>query len=155
MRAHDLDDRAYAALAQAAFARCEAAGARLLLNRDPEQARHLPHHGLHLSARALSRLERRPLAPDGSTGLVGASCHDQAELARAAALGLDYALLSPVRPTPTHPDARPLGWDRFAALADPVPLPIYALGGIDPDDLDQAFRHGAQGIAGIRGFWPE
>ncbi len=155
LRAHGLDDRAYAALAQAAFARCEAAGARLLLNRDPAQARHLPHHGLHLSARALSRLERRPLAPEGSIGLVGASCHDDAELDRAAALGLDYALLSPVRSTPTHPDARPLGWERFGELADPVPLPIYALGGLDPGDLDQAFRHGAQGIAGIRGFWPE
>jgi 8-oxo-dGTP diphosphatase len=154
LRAHTLDDRAYLDLARSAWRLCEQAGARLLLNRDPERTHGLPGHGLHLSTRALTRVERRPLAPDGSTGLVGASCHNQAELARAAALGLDYALLSPVRLTSTHPDAPALGWDRFAELADPVPLPVYALGGLDPTNLNDAFRHGAQGIAAIRGLWP-
>ena len=109
-------------------------------------------HGLHLSARALAALGERPgLADD----LVGASCHDAEELARAAALGLDYALLSPVRATASHPGLPPLGWTRFAELVDPAPLPIFALGGLAPADLSDAFRHGAQGIACIRGLWPE
>ncbi|MFZ0789419.1 MAG: thiamine phosphate synthase, partial [Chromatiaceae bacterium] len=86
---------------------------------------------------------------------VGASCHSAAELARAAALGLDYALLSPVKPTASHPETQALGWDGFAALTDPVPLPVYALGGLDPTDLGDAIHHGAQGIAAIRGLWPE
>ncbi len=100
----------------------------------------------------LARVDRRPLGPER---LVGASCHDAIGLARAAALGLDYALLSPVEPTATHPDAAPLGWRRFAALVDRIPLPIYALGGLDPTDLNTAFRHGAQGVAAIRGLWPD
>jgi 8-oxo-dGTP diphosphatase len=87
--------------------------------------------------------------------LVGASCHNGPELARAAALGLDYALLSPVRHTASHPDVTPLGWSRFAELVDPTPLPVYALGGLRVGDLDDAIRHGAQGIAAIRGLWPE
>ena len=152
LRAHDLAPAAYRRLAEGAFSRCEAAGARLLLNRAPREVEGLPRHGLHLRAHTLAALAARPGLP---RDLVGASCHDTAELARAAALGLDYALLSPVRPTASHPDATPLGWSRFAELVDPVPLPVYALGGLRLEDLDDAIHHGAQGIAAIRGLWPD
>jgi 8-oxo-dGTP diphosphatase len=152
LRAHDLDDADYRGLAAAVFDLCEQAEARLILNRDPARLGDCPRHGVHLTARALAGLAARPGDP---ADLVGASCHDAMQLQRAAALGLDYALLSPVRDTATHPSARPLGWERFAALTDPVPLPVYALGGLDPTDLQEAVRHGAQGIAAIRGLWPD
>lgn len=151
LRAHGLDDASYRRLARGAFDRCEEAGARLLLNRDPDSLVGAPRHGLHLTAGRLRSLDRRPA---GSQELTGASCHDAAELARAAALGLDYALLAPVKVTATHPGALALGWDGFAALADPAPLPIYALGGMDATDLTDAIHHGAQGIAAVRGLWP-
>lgn len=152
LRAHALNSADYRHLAEGAFALCQAAGARLLLNRDPCEAEGLPRHGLHLPARILAALGQRPGRPDD---LIGASCHDAAELTRAAALGLDYALLSPIRPTASHPGLPALGWTRFAALADPAPLPVYALGGLAPADLSDAVRYGAQGIAAIRGLWPE
>ena len=152
LRAHEIDDAAYRDLATRAYALCAANGARLLLNHDPASVAGCPRHGLHLSARRLASLSERPGAPDE---LVGASCHDAADLTRAAALGLDYALLSPVKATATHPAAHPLGWSRFAALVDPIPLPVYALGGLAPTDLSDAIRHGAQGIAAIRGLWPD
>lgn len=151
LRAHALDPAAYRRLAEDAYALCEAAGARLLLNRDPLEVIGLPRHGLHLRARALGSLEARPGLPGD---LIGASCHDTQELTRAAALGLDYALLSPVRRTASHGEAPPLGWTRFAELVDPAPLPVYALGGLGPEDLQDALHHGAQGIAAIRGLWP-
>ena len=152
LRAHELQRAEYRRLAEDAFALCAPAGAQLLLNRDPREVAEIPRHGLHLPARALAALESRPGLPGD---LVGASCHDTGELARAAALGLDYALLSPVRATASHPGFTPLGWTRFAELVDPVPLPVFALGGLHPADLDVAFRHGAQGVAAIRGLWPE
>src|SRR5205814_1699079 len=70
--------------------------------------------------------------------LCAASCHDQAELARAGALDLDFAVLGPVAPTPSHPAAAPLGWARVAELLHATPLPVYALGGLERDDLDVA-----------------
>jgi 8-oxo-dGTP diphosphatase len=152
LRAHGLDDASYRNLAARAYPICVTAGARLLLNRDPATVGECPRHGLHLRAGLLATLERRPGQTDE---WVGASCHNAAELHRAAALGLDYAVLSPVKTTATHPDARPLGWARFRELADPIPLPIYALGGLAPTDLSTAIRHGAQGIAAIRALWPE
>lgn len=150
LRAHDLSDADYADLAQGAFRLCARYGARLLLNRDPHLVRDLPCHGLHLTGQRLAALVRRP--PD-DWRLVGASCHTAQDLVHATHLGLDYALLSPVRATRSHPDAHPIGWERFAALAEGAGLPVYALGGLGPGDLDVAFAHGAQGIAAIRGFW--
>ncbi len=85
--------------------------------------------------------------------LCAASCHTRAEIERAAALGLDFVVLGPVRPTPTHPEASALGWDGFAALAAQAPLPIFALGGLARGDLDVAIAHGAQGVALRRGAW--
>jgi 8-oxo-dGTP diphosphatase len=32
-------------------------------------------------------------------------------------------------------------------------MPVYALGGMTPAQLAQARAAGAQGVAGIRGFW--
>lgn len=151
LRAHELEDSAYRELATRAYAVCIATGARLLLNRDPATVADCPRHGLHLNARLLTALDRRPGQADE---LVGASCHDAAELARAAALGLDYAVLSPVKPTATHPHASPIGWSHFFELVDPVAVPIYALGGLASADLSAAIHHGAQGIAAIRGLWP-
>jgi 8-oxo-dGTP diphosphatase len=147
LRAHEIDDGAFAALAGAALALCRDVGARLVLNRDVALAERLGADGLHLRAAALSRLDSRPPLP-----LVGASCHDAADLARAAELGLDYALLGPVLPTATHPGAQTLGWARFATLADAAALPVYALGGMAPELLATSFAHGAQGIAAIRGL---
>jgi thiamine monophosphate synthase len=60
-----------------------------------------------------------------------------------------------VLPTRSHPDAQPLGWERFAALTEEAAIPVYALGGMHPGLLAQAWESGAQGVAGIRGLWPQ
>ena len=152
LRAHQLSANDYASLAQATFDLCDRTGAKLLLNRDPAEVASVPRHGLHLNSQVLMTLRERP---GRSSELVGASCHDPVQLARAVDLGLDYALLSPVKPTASHPETKPIGWETFAAWIDPVPLPVYALGGLTTDDLNDAFQHGAQGIAAIRGLWPQ
>lgn len=120
----------------------------LLVSHDIELARKLGV-GVHLSAQQLRALRERPLVKGG---WVGASCHGADELARAAELGVDFATLSPVCVTASHPDATPLGWQRFAALVAAAQLPVYALGGVGPGDLEHARTAGAQGVAGIRAF---
>lgn len=126
-------------------------GAQLLLNADIEGALSLGM-GVHLTGGQSATLEARPL-PLQQT--VGASCHDAAQLAKALQLGVDFAALSPVMATASHPDATPLGWDHFQVLAEAAAMPVYALGGMSPAHLAQARAAGAQGVAGIRGFWPE
>lgn len=137
------------ALLQAAVRRCRDAGVEVLLNADIDRARALGI-GVHLKAAQLASLEARPLPP----GLpVAASCHSAGDLAHAERLGCDFAVLGHVHPTPTHPGATPLGWTGFAALRELTSLPLYAIGGLGPDDLPAARDHGAQGIAAIRALW--
>jgi 8-oxo-dGTP diphosphatase len=122
--------------------------ARLLVNHDLDLASELGI-GVHLRAGQLRLLRERPLPPQA---WVGASCHDAEELDIAARLGVDFATLSPVRATASHPEASPLGWEHFAGLVAEARLPVYALGGIGPGDLPRAREAGAQGVAGIRAF---
>jgi len=125
-----------------------AAGARVVLNGTAEDARRLGLDGVHWTARALADARERP-----ADLIVGASCHDATDLARAARLDADYAVLGPVRETRTHPGATPLGWDAFERAIAGTRVPVYALGGLAPDDLALALERGAQGIAMMRGAW--
>ena len=151
LRVRGLAPEALASLAREAAARCHRTGAELLLNGEPGLAADLGV-GLHLTARQLMALDALPPLAPGQR--VAASCHDAAELARAEALGVHFAVLGPLRATESHPGAPALGWDRFSLLREGVSLPIYAIGGMKPADVALARRHGAQGVAGIRAFWP-
>lgn len=104
--------------------------------------------GMHYNSADLMKLTVKPV---GSR--CGASCHNAEELAHAAALGLDYALLSPVQDTKSHPDAALLGWDKFQAMVAGCTIPVYALGGMQIGDLHEARAHGAHGIAMQRNIW--
>ena len=120
----------------------------VILNGDAELAAELGASGVQLTAAQLKNLNARPDLP-----WVGASCHDAQELQRAIGLGCDYALVSPVLPTQTHPDAPALGWQAFAAIAAGSPIPIFALGGMRSDLQKTAWQHGAHGIALLRAAW--
>jgi len=123
-------------------------GAKVLVNADAALARNIGADGVHLTAEQLRRAPARPDSP-----WCGASCHSSEELRRAESLGVDFVVLGPVRATPSHPDAVPLGWERFQEIAAGAAMPIYALGGIVPGDLEQGMSCGAHGIAMVRGSW--
>jgi len=117
-------------------------GARVLVNGGPSA------DGVHLSAEHLMTLRSRPKA-----ALVAASCHTVEELGHAMAIGLDFVVLGPVRPTRSHPGAHCLGWDGFRRIAEGASIPVYAIGGLRPAHLDEARRAGAHGLAMISGAW--
>jgi len=150
LREPDMPAREFRACAAEMAGLCHRYGARLLLNADPSLVGECGADGVHLNSSRLRALGERPLP---GAFFVAASCHDAAELARAAALGADFAVLGPVARTASHPLAVTLGWEKFAALCREAQLPVYALGGMQPADLAAARGAGAQGIAMIRGAW--
>ncbi len=150
IREKTLAPRTAAEFAQRVVALAHAHGAKVLLNSDSALARKIVADGVHLTAEQLRNATARPDFP-----LCGASCHSSEELQRAEALRVDFAVLGPVRATPSHPDAVPLGWERFREIAADAAVPVYALGGIVPRDLEQALSCGAHGIAMVRGSWGE
>lgn len=151
LRARTLPPDRLQSLAQQVWSRCRERDVEMLVNGDIELARRLSC-GVHLRGAQLAALSARPLPVDLP---VAASCHDVEELRRAEALDADFAVLGPVARTPTHKEREPIGWGGFALMREAVSLPIYALGGMKRSDLAMARRHGAQGIAAIRGFWPK
>ena len=140
----------YRVLVRQALGVCRARNARLLLNTEPSLALELGADGVHLTSARLLALRERPL---DSRYVIGASCHDRQELEHACAMNLDFAVVSPVRETASHPDAKALGFHGLRNLTEQADLPVYALGGMAETDLERAFEHGAQGIAAIRGLW--
>lgn len=136
---------------------CIQAGARLVINGGIELINQCCSDGLHLNSQQLTQLtgitDVRALLKPGQ--LLGASCHNAEELKLARELGCDYVLLSPVKPTRSHSQAKVLGWSCFRELAINSNLPVYALGGMQPHDQDQARANGAIGVAGISGFWKQ
>jgi 8-oxo-dGTP diphosphatase len=149
LREKALSQEAYRNLAVAVARRCQAHGARLMLNGHADLAKELGV-GTHLGSAQLMAADVRP-----ELEWVGASCHDPAELARAAQLELDFVVLSPVLPTASHPGAETVGWDRFAHWLKDCPLPVYALGGLGAGDLTTARLHGAHGVALKSQAWRE
>ena len=105
--------------------------------------------GIHLPLDALREWRevsgRRSAPQAGAVQLVGASAHSAAEIAEAAALGADYATLSPIFATACKPGAVPLGIAALAAVCQKSPIPIFALGGIGRDKLDACIEAGAAG----------
>ena len=106
---------------------------------------HAGADGVHYTAAELMRLERRP-----PRGLAAASCHTRVEIERAMQLELDFVVLGPVR---EKSGGQPLGWENFAAIADGASVPVYAIGGLTPADMESAWRARAHGLAMIRGSW--
>ncbi len=89
--------------------------------------------GVHLAA-------DQPTVP----GVFGRSCHDRAEVARAAAEGARWATLSPYATSGSKPGHGPLlPPDAFADL----PVPTFALGGVSPGNARAARDAGAHGVA--------
>jgi 8-oxo-dGTP diphosphatase len=148
LRAKHLSDDDFLQLARQVLV-VQEAGIAVVLNTSPGVFKQTNAAGLHLTSQRLMQTQQRPLALDK---LLGASVHNELELAQANKLGVDFVLISPVKPTASHPNAETLGWERFAELVVKSNCPVYALGGLQISDIAIAQQYGAQGIAGISLF---
>jgi thiamine-phosphate pyrophosphorylase len=131
-----------------------ARGVVLVVAGDWRLAAALGADGLHLPE---GMARRGVLAPalawaQGQGRLLSVACHGSRALARARALNADMAVLSPVFPTASHPDAATLGPVRFALMSRRADLPIMGLGGITPATAPRLRHSGAVGLAAVSGW---
>lgn len=152
VRDKDLPEAERLELAREIVRRARPSGAKVLLNGSLSLVNEAGADGIHLDSSALMQLESRPDCAEIDSFLVGASCHNAEELGRAGEIA-DFAMLSPVLPTASHPGEPTLGWEAFSQLAAQSPIPVYALGGVNWPDVEIARMHGAHGIAMLRGAW--
>ncbi|MBV1875511.1 MAG: Nudix family hydrolase [Cycloclasticus sp.] len=150
LRAKSLNKADFKRLAEQAMKVCKQSGVRLFVNTHINEALELNAEAIHLGVNEMMEMEKMPSLPDGI--LFAASCHNQQELNVANDLGVLFAVLSPVCKTQTHVGIKPLGWEQFGRLVGTSLLPVFALGGIGPEDIGRAQSKGAYGVAGIRAF---
>jgi len=150
LREKTLSHDDYRNLALGVLSLAHAYDAKVLFNGDVALAQELGADGVQLAGAQLFQIDERP-----DVDLCGASCHNSEELRRAETLGCDFALLSPVLPTRSHPDAPHLEWEGFAAISAAASIPVYALGGLEVAYMETAWQHGAHGVALLRQAWPE
>jgi 8-oxo-dGTP diphosphatase len=147
-REPELADDSVGRLFREVHARVRNAGATMLVNSRHERRWWDQADGVHLTAADLARLAARP-----KLTWVAASVHSANELRRCADLGLDFAVAGPVQPTLSHPGQPALGWAAFAELVAAAALPVYAIGGMEPRDLQSAMQSGAHGVALMSAAW--
>jgi len=142
----------YGALAHRVITESRRWALRVVLDRGEAMARLMCAGGVHFTQEQAKTLQPSDLAPVYNV-LRFASCHDIGSLKHAEWLGLDAAVVGPVRATASHPGQAPIGWTGFDELVASTPMPIYAIGGLSLDDKDEAFSHYAQGVCGISAYW--
>lgn len=124
--------------------------AKVILNGIPADINAYNIDGIHLKSKELMTYESRPIS---EKYILGASCHNGKELVQAEKLNVNYAFISPVLTTISHPEKTAIGWDGFSRLNKKVNFPVYALGGMKPGDLKIAESYDAYGVAMIGEIW--
>ncbi|PCI02014.1 MAG: thiamine phosphate synthase [Zetaproteobacteria bacterium] len=123
-------------------------GVRLMIHSQADVAKAVSADGVHVDGKSISEIKQiKQWLGDGF--MVSASCHDKGELKHAEQQGADFCFLSPVFLTQSHPGAPSLGEETFLHMAASVPIPVLALGGIEPDVISLLQGHGVAIMGGI------
>lgn len=140
LREKDLDLPAYEQLARSVKAICENNGVRLILNPNSVVAERLQHDHLHLSLSALRGYQKRE-----HPRIIGASVHTIAEAMEAQTLGADYLIAGHIYATDCKKGIPPRGTVFLQQVCQAVSLPVFAIGGITVDKVQEVVASGAKG----------
>ncbi len=143
-RQKNIELHEYLALVKIAESVCRQFDCLLFLGTSADVFAQTTADGLHLNSQVLYEYDKRPVL---DTQLLSVSCHNLDEMQQAEKLGADILLLSPVKATKSHPELSAIGWAQFEQMTAQLKCPVYALGGMQASDLDDAKQAGAQGIA--------
>ena len=122
----------------------------LIVNDHAEIARRLPVEGVHVGQ------DDDPIAvvreKAGRNVIVGKSTHTLAQAIAAQSEGADYIGFGPIFATPTKPDYKPIGLADIKRVHVDVTLPIFCIGGIKIDNLEQVIAAGARRAVIVSGL---
>jgi thiamine-phosphate pyrophosphorylase len=146
LREKDLCGRDLFFLAERSRKLCEAYGAALFINDRVDVALAVDAAGVQLSRASLPVETARILV--GEKKLIGASTHSLQETKAAERAGADFIVFGPVYFTPSKAAyGDPQGLPALRTIVDNISLPIYAIGGIKPDNIEPTKKTGIRGVA--------
>jgi thiamine-phosphate pyrophosphorylase len=149
LRAKDVPTGELVALARAAQACAESAGALLIINDRVDVAQLVGAAGVHLGQGDLPPAAARAIL--GPDQVIGFSTHDIDQVDAAVAAGaIDYLAFGPIFPTASKRDPDPVqGLQALAEVRARCPLPLVAIGGITAPTLADVLAAGADAVAMI------
>ena len=146
LREKDLGVRALLAMAHEMRGLTKRHGAGLFINDRVDVAMAAGADGVHLGGESIPVRAARKIV--GGTMMIGASAHSTAEAAIAADEGADFITLGPIYETPSKVRyGAPLGKGILAEAKKEVAAPVFAIGGMKAERVDEVREAGAHGIA--------
>ena len=116
----------------------------LIVNDHAEIAARVPVEGVHVGQDDDSIMVARQKA--GRDLIIGKSTHNLAQACAAQGEGADYIGFGPIFATPTKPDYKPIGLSDIRQIHLDVSIPIFCIGGINVDNLQQVIDAGAKRV---------
>jgi thiamine-phosphate pyrophosphorylase len=148
LREKHLGDEQLSSVADAARALCERLGALLIVNDRPSVALEAGADGVHVGQDDMPVAEVREMV--GPDMLIGLSTHAPDEIDAEDAALADYIGVGPVHETPTKPGRPAVGLELIRHAAEHSPVPFFAIGGLDAQNLGQAIAAGARRAVVLR-----
>jgi len=146
LREKDLGGKELFHLAEKTRNLCERYDAALFINDRVDVALGVDAAGVQLGKASLPIETARSLL--GPHKLIGASIHSLMEGQQAERAGADFVLFGPVYFTPSKAAfGAPQGLASLAKIVEMLSLPVYAIGGVTPDNTTSVQRVGARGVA--------
>ena len=127
---------------------CHAYGAIFIINDRVDVALAVDADGVHLGQQDLPISIARQLL--GPHRLIGRSTTNSQEMQAAIAEGADYVGVGPVYQTPTKEGKAAAGLEYVSYAAKNCSIPWFAIGGIDPNNINDVINAGANRVAVVR-----
>jgi len=146
LREKDLSGRDLFSLAEKVCKLCQAYNAALFINDRIDVALAVDAAGVQLSQTSLPVITTRALL--GPQKIIGASTHSLQEARKAEQNGADFVLFGPVYFTASKAAyGAPQGLAALKTIVDNISLPVYAIGGIKPENIESTKKLGVRGVA--------
>jgi thiamine-phosphate pyrophosphorylase len=122
--------------------------ALFIVNDDPYLAMELGADGVHVGQDDIDPEDaRRIMGPDA---IIGLSTHSREQIEAAGSQPVDYISVGPVWETPTKEGRPATGLELIRTAAELAPVPWFAIGGINPSNVDQVVEAGAERLCVVR-----
>jgi len=152
LRAHELSGRELFEYARKLRSLTVEAGAPLIVNDRLDVALSVQADAVHLGERSIPLEQALPLCRERGL-LCGFSCHGPEQAALAEKNAVDYIYLGTIFPSAGKPGVAAAGVGLIGQITGAVNLPVFAIGGVTPENASMAASAGAFGCAAITGLW--
>lgn len=157
LRAKKYDDLQVEAFAARLVPITTAAGIPLIINDFPELVPAVGAQGAHVGQDDLTVEDARwragrALAGEVPPVIIGKSTHSIAQAVAAAEAGADYIGFGPLYMTPTKPGRPSIGLDLIRRVHGLVSIPIFCIGGIKLENMEEVVAAGARRVVVVSGI---